>query len=320
MSNLETGLPDGAEDFIGADAEELERIRNYLLSKFKRYGCQLVMPSLIEFSESLGGKMNASLKDFAYSFSDDSSSSEISVRPDISQQIARIDTQIGIKKIQKYCYFGETLRKTKDSLTKSRIAYKAGVELFGKIKAADEISTIKLLISSLKSLGKYKITLSLGRTEPLSEIISGLDLSKEDIKKLKKIMSSKSTSDLLDFCKAKKIKAGHYKELNNLISLHGTKENLRYLKQHKKKIFQESAKKVEKVIKNLPSSVDCHIDFSDFPGFDYHKGLVFSIHVEGFGFNLAKGGQYLVENLDSKREAIGFDINVSSLMKIKNKK
>ena len=320
MSNLETGLPDGAEDFIGADAEELERIRNYLLSKFKRHGCQLVMPSLIEFSESLGGKMNASLKDFAYSFSDDSSSSEISVRPDISQQIARIDTQIGIKKIQKYCYFGETLRKTKDSLTKSRIAYKAGVELFGKIKAADEISTIKLLISSLKSLGKYKITLSLGRTEPLSEIISGLDLSKEDIKKLKKIMSSKSTSDLLDFCKAKKIKAGHYKELNNLISLHGTKENLRYLKQHKKKIFQESAKKVEKVIKNLPSSVDCHIDFSDFPGFDYHKGLVFSIHVEGFGFNLAKGGQYLVENLDSKREAIGFDINVSSLMKIKNKK
>ena len=320
MSNLETGLPDGAEDFIGADAEELERIRNYLLSKFKRYGCQLVMPSLIEFSESLGGKMNASLKDFAYSFSDDSSSSDISVRPDMSQQIARIDTQIGIKKTQKYCYFGETLRKTKDSLTKSRIAYKAGVELFGKIKAADEISTIKLLISSLKSLGKYKITLSLGRTEPLSEIISGLDLSKEDIKKLKKIMSSKSTSDLLDFCKAKKIKAGHYKELNNLISLHGTKENLRYLKQHKKKIFQESAKKVEKVIKNLPSSVDCHIDFSDFPGFDYHKGLVFSIHVEGFGFNLAKGGQYLVENLDSKREAIGFDINVSSLMKIKNKK
>ena len=320
MSNLETGLPDGAEDFIGADAEELERIRNYLLSKFKRHGCQLVMPSLIEFSESLGGKMNASLKDFAYSFSDDSSSSEISVRPDMSQQIARIDTQIGIKKTQKYCYFGETLRKTKDSLTKSRIAYKAGVELFGKIKAADEISTIKLLISSLKSLGKYKITLSLGRTEPLSEIISGLDLSKEDIKKLKKIMSSKSTSDLLDFCKAKKIKAGHYKELNNLISLHGTKENHRYQKQHKKKIFQESAKKVEKVIKNLPSSLNYHLDFSDFPGFDYHKGLVFSIHVEGFGFNLAKGGQYLVENLDSKREAIGFDINVSSLMKIKNKK
>ena len=320
MSNLEIGLPDGAEDFVGADAQELERMRSDLLSKFKRHGCQLVMPSLIEFSESLGGKMNESLKDFAYSFSDESSSSEIAVRPDISQQIARIDTQLGNKENQKYCYFGETLRKTKDSLTKSRIAYKAGVELFGKINSAEEISTIKLLISSLKSLGKYKITLSLGRTEPLFAIIDGLDLSKDDVKKLKKIMSSKSSSDLLDFCKARKIKGAHYKELNNLISLHGTNESLKYLKQHKKKIFQESAKKVEKVIKNLPSSLNYHLDFSDFPGFDYHKGLVFSVHLEEFGFSLAKGGQYLVENLGSKREAIGFDINVSSLVKIKNKK
>ena len=77
---------------------------------------------------------------------------------------------------------------------------------------------------------------------------------------------------------------------------------------------------MEKVIKNLPSSLNYHLDFSDFPGFDYHKGLVFSVHTEEFGFSLAKGGQYLVENLGSKREAIGFDINVSSLMKIKNKK
>ena len=27
MSNLEIGLPDGAEDFVGPDAQELERIR-----------------------------------------------------------------------------------------------------------------------------------------------------------------------------------------------------------------------------------------------------------------------------------------------------
>ena len=73
---------------MGADAQELERMRSDLLSKFKRHGCQLVMPSLIEFSESLGGKMNESLKDFAYSFSDESSSSEIAVRPDISRDIS----------------------------------------------------------------------------------------------------------------------------------------------------------------------------------------------------------------------------------------
>ena len=111
MSNLEIGLPDGAEDFVGADAQELERMRSDLLSKFKRHGCQLVMPSLIEFSESLGGKMNASLKDFAYSFSDESSSSEIAVRPDISQQIARIDTQLGNKRKSKILLLRRNFKK-----------------------------------------------------------------------------------------------------------------------------------------------------------------------------------------------------------------
>ena len=98
--------------------------------------------------------------------------------------------------------------------------------------------------------------------------------------------------------------------------MHGTKEILKYLKHHKKKIFQESAKKVEKVIKNLPSSLNYHLDFSDFPGFDYHSGLVFSVHVLGFGFSIAKGGQYKSMQNHIVRDAIGFDVNVSSLTKL----
>ena len=115
------------------------------------------------------------LRDYAYSFSDENLKN-ISIRPDISQQIARIDLQHGTKDKKKYCYFGETLRKTKDSLTKSKIAFKTGVEIFGKISITDEIDLIKLMLLSLKKTGKYKMTISLGRTEPLSEILNGLGL------------------------------------------------------------------------------------------------------------------------------------------------
>ena len=73
---------------------------------------------------------------------------------------------------------------------------------------------------------------------------------------------------------------------------------------------------MEKVIKNLPSSLNYHLDFSDFPGFDYHKGLVFSVHVVGFGFSIAKGGQYKSIQNHIVREAIGFDVNVYSLTKL----
>ena len=91
---------------------------------------------------------------------------------------------------------------------------------------------------------------------------------------------------------------------------------IKFMKKHKNKVFQTSARKIEKIIKNLPASIDYHLDFCDFPGFDYHSGLVFSVHVLGFGFSIAKGGQYKSMQNHTVREAIGFDVNVSSLTKL----
>ena len=189
MSASNLGLPDGTEDFVGVKAEELEKLRSLFLNFFYKNNCELVVPSLIEFSEIIGGNFNESLRDYAYSFSDENLKN-ISIRPDISQQIARIDLQQGSKDKKKYCYFGETLRKTKDSLTKSKIAFKTGVEIFGKISITDEIDLIKLMLLSLKKAGKYKMTISLGRTEPLSEILNGLNLPLNENRRLKKIIAS----------------------------------------------------------------------------------------------------------------------------------
>ena len=315
MSSSNPGLPDGTEDFVGVKAEELEELRSLFLNFFYKNNCELVVPSLIEFSEIIGGDFNESLKDYAYSFSDESLKN-ISIRPDISQQIARIDLQQGSKDKKKYCYFGETLRKTKDSLTKSKIAFKTGVEIFGKISITDEIDLIKLMLLSLKKAGKYKMTISLGRTEPLSEILNGLNLSLNENRRLKKIIASKSKTDLEEFFSSKDLSTKDLMEITNLIEVNGKIECLKYLKKHKNKVFQSSARKIEKIIKNLPPSIDYHLDFSDFPGFDYHTGLVFSVHVVGFGFSIAKGGQYKSMQNHIIREAIGFDVNVSSLTKL----
>ena len=315
MSSSNSGLPDGTEDFVGIKAEELENLRSLFLDFFYKNNCELVVPSLIEFSEIIGGNFNESLRDYAYSFSDENLKN-ISIRPDISQQIARIDLQQGSKDKKKYCYFGETLRKTKDSLTKSKIAFKTGVEIFGKISITDEIDLIKLMLLSLKKAGKYEMTISLGRTEPLSEIFNGLDLSLNENRRLKKIIATKSKTDLEEFFNSKGLSSKSLTEIKNLIEVTGKIECLKYLKKHKNKVFQASARKIEKIIKNLPPSIDYHLDFSDFPGFDYHSGLVFSVHVVGFGFSIAKGGQYKSMQNHIVREAIGFDVNVSSLTKL----
>ena len=84
MSTSNYGLPDGTEDFVGIKAKELEKLRSLFLNYFYKNNCELVIPSLIEFSEVIGGNSNESLKDYAYSFSDENLKN-ISIRPDISQ-------------------------------------------------------------------------------------------------------------------------------------------------------------------------------------------------------------------------------------------
>ena len=69
MSSSNSGLPDGTEDFVGIKAEELENLRSLFLDIFYKNNCKLVVPSLIEFSEIIGGYFNDSLRDYAYSFS-----------------------------------------------------------------------------------------------------------------------------------------------------------------------------------------------------------------------------------------------------------
>ena len=172
------------------------------------------------------------------------------------------------------------------------------------------------MLLSLKKAGKYKMTISLGRTEPLSEILNGLNLSLIENRRLKKIIASKSKTDLEEFFNSKSLRTRSLIEIKNLMEVNGKIECLKYLKKHKNKVFQASAKKIEKIIKNLPTSTDYHLDFSDFPGFDYHSGLVFSVHVPEFGFSIAKGGQYKSIQNHIVREAIGFDVNVSSLTKL----
>ena len=72
------------------------------------------------------------------------------------------------------------------------------------------------MLLSLKKAGKYKMTISLGRTEPLSEILNGLDLSLNENRRLKKIIASKSKTDLEEFFNSKGLSTRSLIEIKNL--------------------------------------------------------------------------------------------------------
>ena len=307
-------LPGGVEDILSERALELENLRRTLIDLYSQKGFSLVYPSIIEFADAIGGEVNSELKKRAFTFSDNSISSDIAIRPDISQQIARIDQASNSEEIKKYCYAGEVIKKRKDSFAKSILAIKSGVEIFGS--DSSEIEIIDLLLESLDLVGLTSSCLSLGRTEVLDEIIKDENLPEFKEKKLREIISDKSESDLIEWSDTNKVDK---KSLGKIITLMHSYGNIQCLEKISSfsKLAKNSVENLRAITEKI-SHENIHIDMTDFPGFNYHQGLVFSVHSQNFGFAIANGGQYSYQkNSKEKRSAIGFDIDLISLLNIK---
>ena len=316
MPSNSSNLPDGVEDLTTPDSLELETLRRSLIDFYQSKSFQLTYPSLIEFADAIGGEQNTSLRDSAFTFFDDLSSNELAIRPDISQQIARIDQAEESDKEQRYCYVGEVLKKRKDSFSQSRITIKAGIEIFGG--EDNKFETISLLSDSMKIGNLTELTLSFGKTEILAEIIEPLNLNYNDGIVLNKIISSKSESDLSSWVKDRKVQKDLVNKLLTLIDCNGDLSIISKLKN-----IQTSDAHLSE-IENIWDFIEketCfspHIDLTDFPGFNYHDGLVFSAHSDKYGFSIANGGEYFSQTMSGKQKsAIGFDQDIIAMIKLK---
>ena len=316
MPSNSSNLPDGVEDLTSLDASELETLKRSLIDFYQSKNFQLTYPSLVEFADAIGGTQNSSLRESAFTFFDDLSSNELAIRPDISQQIARIDQAEESEKEQRYCYVGEVLKKRKDSFSRSRITIKAGVEIFGG--GDNKYEVLSLLSDSVKIGNLNELTLSFGKTEILNEVLEPLDLDLDDSITLNKIISSKSKSDLSAWAKEKKISNEEANKLLTLIDCNGDLsvisklQNIETSEGHLSEI-QDIWDFIEKETCFKP-----HIDLTDFPGFNYHDGLVFSAHSDRYGFSIANGGNYFSQTSSGKlRSAIGFDQDIIAMIKLK---
>ena len=205
-------------------------------------------------------------------------------------------------------------KKRKDSFAKSILAIKSGVEIFGSDNS--EIEILDLLLESLDSVGLTSSCLSLGRTEVLDEIIKDENLSKPKEKKLREIISNRSESNLIEWSDLNKINKNSLEKIIILMHAYGDIRCLEKISSFSK--LAENSVESLKVIVEKISHENIHIDMTDFPGFNYHEGLVFSVHADNFGFAIANGGQYSYQQASSeKRSAIGFDIDLISLLNIK---
>ena len=80
-------LPDGVEEVLPRQARIVERLRRELLDLYQQWGYQLVIPPLMEFTESLLIGLGRDLDLLTFKMTDQLSGRTLGIRADITPQV-----------------------------------------------------------------------------------------------------------------------------------------------------------------------------------------------------------------------------------------
>jgi len=314
-SKIRWSLPDGVDELLPPKALEVEMLRRKLIDSYLSSGYELITPPLLELSETIGGEAHDEIKSHAFSFKDNLTGKNLSIRPDISEQASRIDAyRIQSNDTVRLCYAGEVVKSKSSKVLRSRTTIQVGAEIFGDSSKNAELESISLMLDSLEVAEVENITLSLGHAGLTASILQPFKkLGVEVFSNIEMALSKKSKSDLNN------IISNDHKNKSSLLALcdmYGTPEILSKAKDEFSYIEQSASylEHLNSIVEDIDkkTEVNIHIDLGEIQGFKYHNGIVFSAYSDLASYVLAKGGRYdgLRKSSDQDRPAVGFDLDL----------
>ena len=314
-SKIRWSLPDGVDELLPPKALEVEMLRRKLIDSYLSSGYEFITPPLLELSETIGGEAHDEIKSHAFSFKDNLTGKNLSIRPDISEQASRIDAyRIQSNDTVRLCYAGEVVKSKSSKVLRSRTTIQVGAEIFGDSSKNAELESISLMLDSLEVAEVENITLSLGHAGLTASILQPFKkLGVEVFSNIEMALSKKSKSDLNN------IISNDHENKSSLLALcdmYGTPEILSRAKDEFSYIEQSASylEHLNSIVEDIDkkTEVNIHIDLGEIQGFKYHNGIVFSAYSDLASYVLAKGGRYdgLRKSSDQDRPAVGFDLDL----------
>ena len=315
-------LPDGIEEVLPAQAATAERLRRRLLDLYRSWGYQLVIPPLMEFTESLLIGLGQDLDLLTFKLTDQLSGRTLGVRADITPQVARIDAHsLAQEGITRLCYAGSTLHTRPKSLLASRSPIQLGAELYGDNSLAADVEIVRLMLATLEAAGMGSdITLDLGHVGVYQAVLACAGLSAEQEQTVFDALQRKSVPDLHLALAGVRPEAAEL--IIALVDLHGDDAVLA----NARELFADSApgavaavdalREVATDIHRQRPDLDIYFDLAELRGYHYHTGIVFAAYVPGHGQALANGGRYdnVGEVFGRARAATGFATDLKALL------
>lgn len=314
-------LPEGIEEILPDRAIKVERLRRRLLDLYHSWGYDLVIPPLVEFTESLLSGSGADLDLMTCKMVDQLSGRMMGVRADITPQVARMDAHsLRRSGPNRLCYAGQVLYTRPRSQVESRSPIQLGVELFGEQGLEADIEVVLLLLETLKQAGIEDLHLAIGHVGIFRALEHQAQLDATQGRELFELLQSKDVA-LKDWVQTHVADPLLGRALAALPSLSGSTDVLAIARE----VLAECPAEVSEALNQLSDlvtvvgqraeAVDIYLDLGELRGYHYHTGLVFAAYSGGSLAPLGNGGRYdhVGEAFGRSRPATGFGVDLGLL-------
>ena len=318
-------LPEGFEDLLPEQAEQLERLRRELLDFYHSWGYQLIQPPFIEYLDSLLTGTGHDLDLQTFKLIDQLSGRLLGLRADMTPQAARIDAhRLQRQAPSRLCYLGTVLRTLGDETADSRSPMQVGAELFGHAGPESDVEILELMVATLSRCGVKDVYIDLGHVGIYRGLAHDAGLDQEQEALLFEALQRKAIPEIDEFLEQLSLSAAQRERLAGLATLNGGREVL----ERARTLLEGSGDAVHKALDNLVRiaglaqrrlpQLPLHFDLAELRGYQFHTGAVFAAFVADRGQEIARGGRYdeIGKVFGTARPATGFSTDLRTLMQL----
>lgn len=319
MSNSNWLLPDYLHDILPPEAARLEALRSSVLELFCRSGYELVIPPMLEFTESLFCGKSPQLEAKTFKVVDQLSGRTMGLRADMTAQVTRIDAHLLNRTgVVRLCYCGPVLQTHPGTHTDERELLQIGAEIYGYSGYEADLQIIRLAMDTLRICGVKQPRLDLNHpaiTRALISQHSALQTNEQEIITCLKQKDLPALAELL--AELDDTIPGEITQA--LLDLPGMYGSVDVISQARQQLPQ--LPEIHKALDDLQTVADCFdnvsVDLADVSGLNFHSGIRFAIYALGWPEILLRGGRYddMSLSFGRSRPATGFSLDLRKVLK-----
>lgn len=317
-------LPEGVEEILPEEAKAIDSLRRKLLDMYSTWGYDMVIPPLLEYTDSLLIGLGRDIDLLTLKVTDQLSGRTLGIRADITPQTARMDAHSFDRQgANRLCYAGHVVHARPKNPLATRTPIQAGLEFYGEASVEADIEVVSLLLESLRVAGLPSLHIDMGHVGIYRAMAADAGLSVVQEQAFFELLQRKAMTEIRAWVAAnisQPAKAAYFLSLPDLAGgldvLDGARQVYASLPNAIAAIDQLDH--VAQVVAQRYPDAELYFDLGEVRGYHYLTGLVFAAFASGYGNPIASGGRYdhIGEVFGRARPATGFAVDITAISKL----